>query len=178
MVSPMTLLRAPRSQRGVTAVELLIVIVILGILAAFAAPSMSRFLQTQKVRSLAYDLFADLAFARSEAISRGHSITIQSVDGTDWNQGWTINDVTASPNVQLRVYGQCTGPTPPSPCVLAQGVTFLADQASVTFDRSGRTGAAIVSFNIAPTDVSATADQKRCVKLDMSGRPKSAPGVC
>lgn len=171
-------LRAFRPQRGFSLVELLVVVTILGILGAFAAPAMSRFMQTQKVRSLAYDLFADLAFARSEAISRGHRVTVQSVNGTDWNMGWTISDVTASPAVQLRVNGQCAGPTPPSPCSLADGVTFLSDQTSVTFDNSGRTATAVVSFNIAPTDVSATSDQKRCVKLDISGRPKSSTGVC
>ena len=176
MVSAMTL-RGLRSQRGFTMTELVIVMAILGILAAFAAPAMSRFLQTQRVRSIAYDLFADLSFARSEAISRGHNVTVQSVNGTDWNQGWTVTDTTAAPAVQLRVNGQCTGASPPSPCRLADGVTFVADQAAVTFDRSGRAGAT-VSFNIAPTDLSATDDQKRCVKLDMTGRPKSSTGVC
>lgn len=169
--------RTRQPQRGFTAVELLVVIAILGILAAFATPSLSKFMQTQKVRTLAYDLFADLSFARSEAISRGHNVQVLSVNGTNWNSGWTITDITANPTTQLRVNGPCTGATPPSPCLLATGVAFTADQGSLTFDRSGRTSA-VANFNIAPTDPSATIDQKRCVHIDTSGRPKSSNGTC
>ena len=64
-----------RRQHGFTAAEIVVVLAIVGILAAIAVPSMSKMLTTQAVRSAAYDLYADLTFARSEAIARGTNIT-------------------------------------------------------------------------------------------------------
>lgn len=170
--------RAPHTQRGFTATELVVVIAILGILAAFAAPSMTKLMVTQKVRSVSYDLFADLSFARSEAISRGHNVQIAAqTGGTDWVNGWTITDTSASPNVALRKQGPCTVSGATTDCAMVAGVTFTADVASLTFDRTGRTSQN-ASFNIVPTDTSALTDQKRCIKMDPSGRPRTLTGAC
>lgn len=160
-------------QHGFTAIELITVMAIVGILAALALPSMRTMVMTQKVRSLALDLFADLTYARSEAISRSRDVQVQSIGGgTDWSGGWTINDVTATPAQQLKIHA-CSG----SPCVVTSGVGFTANVASVTFDRTGR-ASGTSSFSIVSNDAGATNDQKRCVKLDTSGRPRSSTGAC
>jgi len=70
-----------RFQAGFTATEILVVIGIVGILAAIAVPSMSKMIQTQSVRSASYDLQADLTYARSEAISRATNVTITEAAG-------------------------------------------------------------------------------------------------
>ncbi|HET9578636.1 MAG TPA: GspH/FimT family pseudopilin [Usitatibacter sp.] len=162
-------MKRPRhsTQAGFTMTELVVVIAIIGILAAFAAPSMTKLLTTQKVRSTSYDLFADLTYARSEAIARGRNVTMQSASGgADWAGGWQIWDNTAAPPVKLR-----------DQSAIAAGVVFTADQAALVFDRTGRTSA-IANFNIAPVDPAATIDQKRCVHIDPSGRPRTAQGAC
>jgi prepilin-type N-terminal cleavage/methylation domain-containing protein len=155
-------------QAGFTAVETMVVVLILAILAAFAAPAMNGLIRTQKVRSAAYDIFADLTYARSEAINRGHDILVSSSGGTDWVSGWALRD-TVSGEV-IRQQG-----------ALSSGITFVGDASSVTYDRNGRISGTSsntnVRFNIAPTE-SAPDTQKRCVRLSPSGRPNALEGVC
>ena len=152
--------------RGFTLPEMLTVIMIIGILAAFAFPAMTKFLATQAVRSASYDLFADLIYARSEAIARGTTVTIQAVSGTDFKAGWTIKE--NSGNTTLR-----------SQPARDSRLQFTATQNSVTFDRSGRASNQMM-FNIIPSaDITNPQDyMKRCIRLDPSGRPKSSEGAC
>ena len=164
----------PRRAHGFTITEVMVVLVILGVLGAFAAPAMTRLLTTQKVRSASYDLNADLTYARGEAIARGHQVSVKSVSGgTDWVSGWEVWDMTASPNVKLRQQN-----------ALAAGINFTADAQSLTYERTGRatptpaTVSGTVSFTIVPKDTSATTDMKRCVRIDPSGRPTTATGAC
>jgi type IV fimbrial biogenesis protein FimT len=155
-----------RAQRGFTITEALTVVVILGILVAFAAPSMKDLLRTQRVRAISYDLFADLSFARSQAITLGHNVQVASSGGgTDWLSGYSIVDTTA--NRTLRVQSAADS-----------SIAFTADAATFTFDRSGRVSAGTISFAIAPTDATAPATEKRCVHIDPSGRARSHDGTC
>ena len=158
-------MRAPVFEKGFTAVEMMVVVLIIGILAAFGAPAMNQLIRTQKVRSAAYDIFADLTYARSEAINRGHDILVASSGGTDWVGGWALRD-TVTGEV-IRQQG-----------ALSSGITFVGDAGQVTYDRNGRiSGTTNVRFNIAPTE-SAPDTQKRCVRLSPSGRPNALTGVC
>ena len=91
-----------RSQKGFTLTELLAVIAIAGILAAFAAPSFRNMLQDSKVTTATNTLIAHLALARSEAITRRVSVALcRSADpaavapvcgGTanTWTTGWLV----------------------------------------------------------------------------------------
>ena len=158
-------MRAGSRQKGFTIVETMVVVAIIGILAAFAAPAMNQLIRTQKVRSAAYDIYSDLSFARAEAINRGHDILMASASGVDWTQGWALRDLTTGE--VIRQQGK-----------LSSGITFAGDQGSVTYDRNGRiSGTTNVRFNIAPTEA-APDNQKRCVRVSPSGRPNSLTGVC
>jgi type IV fimbrial biogenesis protein FimT len=152
-----------RSQSGFTAAEILVVVTIIGILAAIAIPSMSRMLQTQAVRSAAYDLNADLTYARSEAIARGQNISLKAISGTDYKQGWTIEDAAAT---KLREQG-------------ARGadIVFTGSAGTYTFDKTGRvTVGAPASWGIYPKGSNVLEFQKRCLRLDPSGRTRTAEG--
>lgn len=153
------------SSRGFTAIEVMIVVAILAILAAFAAPAMNQLIRTQKVRTIAYDLFADLTFARSEAISRGRNVGIGSNSGNDWINGWSVRDLTSGEVLREQ------GPR-------SSGVLFTADQAGVIFNRTGRTTTGNVSFSIKPAESDAPDVQKRCIRMTPSGRPNSLTGPC
>lgn len=63
--------------RGVTLVELLTVLAIVGVLLAVAAPSLADLLNRRRVEAVASDLSADLAYARSEGGLRARAITLR-----------------------------------------------------------------------------------------------------
>ena len=85
-----------RPQRGFTIIELLIVIVILGVLAALAAPSFSDSIKRYRVGSVRDSMTASIQWARSEAIRRRLSVGMVRTTGCgvtlgstgDWSCGW------------------------------------------------------------------------------------------
>jgi len=81
---------------GFTIVELMIVIAIVAVLSAIAAPSLRDLVKNTRMTSLVNDLMSDLNAARGEAVKRGVRVSIcTSNNGTQctataWNQGWIV----------------------------------------------------------------------------------------
>ncbi len=65
------MIRDDRSLAGLTLVELLAALVVLGILLASAVPAMGQFIERHRLRAAAEIVAADLRSARSETIARG-----------------------------------------------------------------------------------------------------------
>ncbi len=141
--------------RGFTLIEMLVVVTIFGILAALVGPSFQDLILRQRIRTAAYDLMADLTFARSEAVKRNASVTISRV-GT-WTGGWTITDAGGT---TLRQH-----PAFPDAIEITMG------SASVDFLLNGR-ASATASFTIDDAGGNSTIPA-RCIAVDPSGRPQS-----
>ncbi len=83
------------NNKGLTLIELMVVIAIIGILASLAAPSFNTILRQQKVIGEANLLFSLVYIARSEAIKRNGVVTIcKSTDAVQcgglWSDGWIV----------------------------------------------------------------------------------------
>ena len=85
--------------RGFTLLEAMVVVGILGILAALGAPDMRRFVQARQTESAARQVGADALFARSEAIKRNAPVLLcaglsgacaASPAPAAWAAGWRV----------------------------------------------------------------------------------------
>lgn len=82
---------------GLSLLELLVVLGLVGVLASLAVPSMGAVLLKRAVQHSAQALVADLRLARSEAVKRAHTVVIcSSLDGqacsasAAWLEGWIV----------------------------------------------------------------------------------------
>ena len=93
-----------KAQRGVTLIELMIVVAIVGIIGMIGAPSFARMLASNTVTSQVNGFLIDAQFSRSEALKRGTSVTmcrsanpdavtptcVKSTDTGGWETGWIV----------------------------------------------------------------------------------------
>lgn len=143
-----------RNAAGLTFIELLVVLAIVVILAAIAAPSFTSLIANQRAKSIASELFATLSLARSAAIARNSNVTV-SPKTANWQNGWQLLDPA---NNVLDDRGAVSG------------ATITGAPANVVFRADGRiqTGTA-PSFVIMTTAGSSNIYQ--CVSVDLTGRP-------
>ena len=92
--------------RGLTLVELMITLAVIGIAAVITLPQLTQMTQQNRMTEYINVLSRDINYARSEAISRGTRITMRSNNGVDWTQGWQVLDQNNNP---LRQYGTAGG---------------------------------------------------------------------
>jgi len=135
------LTRSNSRSQGFTLIELLITVAILGIVAVIAAPSMQNFVLNNRIRAQAAALTSSLAFARTEAITRGTRVvtcpgSASGCNGTQWESGWVVfvdtnNDaVLDMEEIQLEVHVALDGNN------TLRGTTDVRDY--VSFDYDGR----------------------------------------
>lgn len=132
-------------QSGFTAIELMVVVSIVAILAALAAPSFTPLIERWRVRQAAENLTSSLYFARSEAIKRGGGVALDATGG--WDQGWKITHTQNGATTDLQVN------VTPSKTAITQsnGKTMLfIDRWGMISETNGGVPAAM-SFPIFPT---------------------------
>lgn len=78
-----------RHMRGMTLLELLVIIVIVGLLTTQGVPAMGHVLRDQRLQAASHTLYQALYYARSEAIRQGVPVMMVS-EPDGWEQGWRI----------------------------------------------------------------------------------------
>ncbi|MFK3974782.1 GspH/FimT family pseudopilin [Pseudomonas sp. NPDC087358] len=121
-------------QRGVTLIELLAGVILIGVIAVLAAPALGTFIDSQRRLDTAQQLANNLRLARTEAILRSQPVILQALEG-DWSRGW--HAFVDSNHNQLRdgdepILTERNG----SPKVRVVGNSRVATR--VGFDSSGR----------------------------------------
>jgi len=144
---------------GFTMVELLVVIGVISIFLAFVGPAMSGMVATQQVRAASYDLHATLNIARSEALTRNASVTVEAIEG-DWARGWSVTEAAGSVLRRQSAYPRVS----------------LSGPARVIFSGDGRPDTSATPFAVTSAD--AAAGDYRCVRLRLNGRSAIDRGTC
>lgn len=157
-------------QQGFSIIEVIIVVAVLAILTAVAAPSFQRFTSNSKVKTGAQDLYSAMLYARSEAIKRNANVTITPMNAADWSEGWTIT--TPAEANPLKIHDSVDG-------VLEDPSSNLA---GVVYNKSGRIEAAgnvQIFFCDDKADPAKRKATKRKVSITLTGQPKiETDGAC
>lgn len=171
--------------RGFTAIELMVTVAILAVLAGLAAPSFNPIIERWRVRQVSEELQSTFYFARSEAIKRGGNVTILRSDdgggctavGTDtslWSCGWIV--FADLDNDGEQDSGEDTLQTAPAPNKVSVQFTNTSDAKltdPIKVDRWGRLSSSTTAdfaFRLTPKSGSTANASSICVSS--SGRIK------
>ena len=138
--------RSNSHSQGFTLIELLVTLAILAIIAVIAAPSLQNFVLNNRIRSQAAALTSSLAFARTEAITRGTRVVTcpGSASGCNdtqqWESGWVVfvdtnNDAVLDVDeIQLELHVALDGNN------TLRGTTDVGDYVSFDYDGRAQSG--------------------------------------
>ncbi|MCF8167759.1 MAG: GspH/FimT family protein [Rhodoferax sp.] len=94
-----------RCDRGVTLVELLVVVGLIAVLASLAAPSFTDSIDKYRLKGAAETLQADLQLARMMALRNGQNVHLNVATGASWCYGLNVNaacDCTTASSCSLK----------------------------------------------------------------------------
>ena len=177
-LTPSHAIQAARTtMQGFTAIELMVAVSIIAVLAALAGPSFTQIIESWRVRDATESLRSTLLFARSEAIKRGGQIAIHKLPNNtngctsatgnrDWDCGWIVcHDTNNS--------GTCTSTEPVLQRIETPAkvqVTRTGGSVSIKLNRWGLVDGTWLGFSLVPLDKSTTHPGARGVCMSSGGR--------
>lgn len=170
-------------QRGFTAVELMVVIAIMAVLAALAAPSFKPLIEKWRVNDAREAMSSALFLVRSEAIKRGGNVVLEKTElGADcphasttqeWSCGWFVyfdkngnGAYDAGTDVLVQTF--------PPPKKL--NVMTPSNQTRFTFDRWGNSSLSVFGFVLSPDPDGVTSPATATLCVAAGGRARYLPG--
>jgi type IV fimbrial biogenesis protein FimT len=148
--------------RGFTLIEALVVLSIAAILLAIGVPNLSFLIASMNARSASFDLVADLATARSEAIKRSQPVTVEPLVAGNWSQGWRI----VAGATTLREH-----------TALPSALSVTDAPASLQFRPNGRVSSDADDSNL-EWKITSSNSTPRCVVITPTGSARSKAGAC
>lgn len=170
-----------RHFRGFTLIEVMVVVSILAVLIALAAPSFTPMIERWRVRQATEQLQSTLYYARSEAIKRGGQVAIQKLpnNGTcttasanaEWDCGWFVCEDTNG-------NGTCEATEPvlqryDTPSGIQ--VTRTAGGANIQLNRWGLVEGIWLGFSLVPLNKGTTDQAARGLCMSQGGRIRIIP---
>jgi type IV fimbrial biogenesis protein FimT len=169
-----------RAARGLTLVELMIVLAIASVLLGSGIPTFTSFIRSVKLTSTTNDFFGGILMARSEAAKRRSRVAMcRSADGATcataggWDQGWIVfhdanNDGNRQPGEAVVWQTQAIGKD-----MRVMGNLNVAKY--ISYSPTGEAklvGGAFQAGTITLCNVSATSENAREIVISSSGRPR------
>jgi prepilin-type N-terminal cleavage/methylation domain-containing protein len=149
-----------KTMRGFTLLELLIVLAIIGVLAAWGVPNFNQTVKTNRLVTNANNLLYAFQLARSEAITRSKPIDIVAATG-GWAAGWSVKDGTATLMSWEAVSGDIT-------------ITATGSTTSFQFSAQGR----LNTTDTLKVCDGRTAESGRNIAMTAIGRVSVTPVTC
>ena len=183
------LTRLSNRPRGFTLIELMFTVAIVGFGAIIAAPSLQNFVLNNRIRAQATALTSSLAFARTEAITRGTrvvtcplttSVTCGCrVDKEKWESGWQVfvdtddDGICDSDDSLLEVHGPLdgSGTTLRGSESVKFKVAFFYDGGAQFYDENAESGTFVLCDQRDPVD------HARTIKVLATGHIRTLVGT-
>lgn len=159
---------------GFTAIELLVTIAIAAILVSLALPDLRVFIQNNRLKTEASELYAALNFARTEAKANAAQVSLcvssnqTSCTGATWNLGWLVwvdsngNDAV---NAGERILRARAAPD--------NGIVVTGSATIIRFFADGTSSAPGGGFIFSVCDDTRTGEKGRTIRIRTIGQTHS-----